>query len=99
MLLVIKNLDAIMARYNPYTLRMQISQMFDRGQSFFCLIKVQDWLKERNEDPNAYDIIFHQKPAAKGSNLTSIVEIELRRKDGKQVDPWLQEEVNKSEEG
>lgn len=88
-----------MARYNPYTLRMQISRMFEQGQSFFCVIKVQDWLKERNEDPNAYDIIFHQKPAPANSNMMSIVEIELRRKDGKPVEPWLQEEVNKSAEG
>ena len=83
-----------MARLDPYSLRMQISRMFEQGQSFFCTFKVQDWLKERNQYPNDYDIIFHQKPAPPGSNLM-VVEIELRRKDGQPVDPWLQEEVNR----
>lgn len=85
-----------MARINPYSLRMQIGRMFEQGQSFFCTIKVQDWLKERNQDPNAYDIIFHPSPAPPGSNLKTTVEIELRRKDGQAVDPWLQQEINRS---
>lgn len=84
-----------MARINPYTLQMQITRMFEQGQSFFCTMKVQDWLRERNEDPNVYDIIFHEKPAPPGSGLVKVVEIELKRKDGKPVDPWLQEEVNR----
>ncbi len=69
--------------------------MFEQGQSFFATLKVQDWLKERQEDPTAYDILFHQKPASPGSGQVSVVEVELRRKDGQPVDGWLQEEVNR----
>ncbi|MBE9115495.1 hypothetical protein IQ249_06235 [Lusitaniella coriacea LEGE 07157] len=84
-----------MARINPYTLQMQITRMFEQGQSLFCAMKVQDWLRERNEDPNDYDIIFNQQPAPPGSGLVMVVEIELKRKDGEPVDPWLQSEVNR----
>ena len=83
-----------MARINPYTLQMQITRMFEQGQSMFATIKVQDWLRERNENPNDYDIVFNQQPAPPGSGLVMVVEIELRRKDGEPVDPWLQEQVN-----
>ncbi|MGI0486805.1 hypothetical protein ACN4EK_15295 [Pantanalinema rosaneae CENA516] len=83
-----------MPRINPYTLQMQITRMFEQGQSLFATMKVQDWLKERNEDPHAYDIAFHQKPAPPGSGEVMVVEIELRRKDGKPVDSWLQEQAN-----
>jgi hypothetical protein len=84
-----------MPRLNLYSLSMQISRMFEQGQSLFCAIKVQDWLKQRNENPNDYDIIFHKKPAPPESGLIMMVEIELRRKDGEPVNPWLQEEVNR----
>jgi hypothetical protein len=84
-----------MPRYNPYTLQMQITRMFEQGQSFFATMKVQDWLRERKEDPNAYEISFHQKPAPPGSGEVMVVEIELRRKDGQPVDPWLQQEINR----
>jgi hypothetical protein len=84
-----------MARLNPYSLRMQISRMFEQGQSLFCTIKVQDWLRERNEDPSAYEIIFHPQPAPPGSKINLTVEIELRRQDGQPVDTWLQAEVNR----
>lgn len=83
-----------MGRLNPYTLQMQITRMFEQGQSLFATMKVQDWLRERNQDPAAYDIIFHQKPAPPGSKAVMAVEIELRRKDGQAVDPWLQEQAN-----
>ena len=83
-----------MARINPYTLQMQITRMFEQGQSMFATIKVQDWLRERNENPHDYDIVFNQQPAPPGSGLVMVVEIELRRKDGEAVDPWLQEQVN-----
>lgn len=83
-----------MARYTPYNIQLQITRMFQSGQSFFAAIKVQDWLKERQEDPTVYDIIFHQKPAAPGSNQIIAVEIELRRKDGKPVEEWLLQELN-----
>jgi hypothetical protein len=69
--------------------------MFEQGQSFFCAIKVQDWLREQQEDPNAYEILFHPQPAPPNTSLTTLVTIELRRRDGEPVDPWLQEEVNR----
>ena len=84
-----------MPRINPFTLQMQITRMFDTGQSFFAVPKVQDWLRERKEDPNDYDIIFHEKPAPPGSERVIVIEIELRRKDGQPVDAWLEEEVNR----
>jgi hypothetical protein len=84
-----------MPRINPFTLQMEVTRMFGQGQAFFATLKVQDWLKERNEDPAAYDILFHQKPAPPGSGQVTVVEIELRRKDGQPVDAWLQEEANR----
>jgi hypothetical protein len=84
-----------MPRINPFTLQMEITRMFEQGQSFFATLKVQDWLKERNEDPAAYDIVFNQKPAPPGSGQVMTVEIELRRKDGQPTDAWLQEEANR----
>jgi hypothetical protein len=84
-----------MPRFNPYTLQLQITRLFEQGQSFFATTKVQDWLKERNEDPAAYDILFHQRHASAGSSESMVVEIELRRKDGQPVDEWLQKELNR----
>ncbi|MBW4691761.1 MAG: hypothetical protein KME27_08315 [Lyngbya sp. HA4199-MV5] len=84
-----------MPRLNPFTLQMEITRMFEQGQSFFATLKVQDWLKERNENPATYDILFHQKPALPGSGQVMVIDIELRRKDGQPVDTWLQEEVNR----
>ena len=83
-----------MGRLNPYTLQMQITRMFEQGQSLFATMKVQDWLKERNQNPADYEIIFHQKPAPPGSKEVIVVEIQLRRRDGEPVDPWLQEQAN-----
>lgn len=80
-----------MPRHNPYTLQLQITRLFEQGQAFFATMKVQDWLRERNQDPAEYDILFHQKPAPPGSKEVMVVEIELRRKDGQPVDPWLQQ--------
>lgn len=84
-----------MARLDPFTLQMQITRMFEQGQSLFATTKVQDWLKERQHDPDDYDIIFHERPAPPGSDLIMVIEIELRRKDGQPIDPWLQAEVNR----
>lgn len=84
-----------MSLFSSHTIRMQISRMIEQGQSLFCAMKVQDWLRERNEDPNDYEIIFHQQPAPPDSGLVIWVEIELKRKDGEAVDPWLLEEVNR----
>lgn len=84
-----------MPRYDPFTLQMQLTRMFEQGQSFFAITKVQDWLRERNEDPAAYDILFHQQPAPPDSGQVMVVEVELRRKDGQPVDAWLLQEVNR----
>lgn len=84
-----------MAKINPYTLQMQITRMFESGQSFFALEKVNDWLKERKEDPHNYEIIFHRQEARLDSGLSLNIQIELKRKDGQEVDPWLQQEINR----
>lgn len=83
-----------MPRLDPYSLQMQITRMFETGQSFFATTKVHDWLKEHNQNPADFDISFHQKPAPPGSKLVMVIEIELRRKDGQPVDPWLQAQAN-----
>lgn len=84
-----------MPQINPFTIRMQITRMFEQGQSLFAELKVQDWLKERNHNPKDYLIRFHQKMAPVGSNSAVLVEIELVRKDSQPVDEWLQQEVNR----
>ncbi|WP_088890049.1 hypothetical protein [Leptolyngbya ohadii] len=83
-----------MPRYNPFSLQLQVSRMFEQGQSFFATTKVQDWLRQRNEDPAIYEIIFHERPAPADSGLIKAVEIELKRKDGQPIDPFLQKELN-----
>jgi len=83
-----------MARFNPYAIQMQLTRMFEEGQSFFAVTKVQDWLREHNEDPQAYEIIFHKKPAPPGSEATFVIEVELRRRDGQPAAVWLQRELN-----
>ncbi len=85
-----------MSRHNPYNLQMQISRMFRDGQSIFASIKVQEWLKERNQDPADYRIVFHKVPAPPGSGLVEAIQVELQRKDGDPVDEWLATEVNRS---
>jgi hypothetical protein len=84
-----------MPRFDPYTLQMQIARMFEQGQSFFATTKVQDWLRERQENPDDYEILFHERPAPPGSGLVKVVDIELRRRDGQPVDAWLQQEINR----
>lgn len=84
-----------MAKFNPYTLQMQITRMFESGQSFFAIEKVNDWLRERKQDPKDYDIIFHRQSPIPETNLSFNIYIELKRKDGQEVDPWLQEEINR----
>ncbi len=83
-----------MPRFTPFTLQMQITRMFNEGQTFFAPIKVQDWLRDHNQDPADYEIIFHQKPAPPGSQQVIQVEIELKRKDGQPVEDWLLEDLN-----
>ena len=84
-----------MSRINPYTLQMQITRMFEQNQTFFVETKVQDWLRERKQDPAEYEIIFHKHPAPPGSDQIIAIEIELKRKDGEPVDEWLQAEANR----
>ncbi|NJR67053.1 MAG: hypothetical protein HC772_19825, partial [Leptolyngbyaceae cyanobacterium CRU_2_3] len=69
--------------------------LFEQGQSFFATVKVQDWLREHHQDPAAYNILFHQKPAQPGIFQAIAIDIELQRKDGQPVDEWLQQEVNR----
>ncbi len=84
-----------MPRLDPFSLQMQITRLFEQEQSFFAATKVQDWLREHNQDPNAYEISFQQQPAPPGSGKVMVVEIGLKRRDGQPVDPWLLEEVNR----
>lgn len=84
-----------MPRLDPFTLQMQISRLFEQGQSFFARPKVEDWLQERGYDPAMFHILFHERPAPPGSDRVTMVEIELQHRDGSPVDPWLQNEVNR----
>jgi hypothetical protein len=85
-----------MPRHDPFALQMQLTRMYRDGQSFFAKIKVQEWLKERQEDPANYEIMFHQQPAPPGSPEVIALVVELRRLDGQPVDPWLTEEINRT---
>jgi hypothetical protein len=83
-----------MAQHNPQSIQLQINQMFESGQSLFALTKVQDWLKQRNEDPQDYNITFDRQPAPVGSRAVIAIKIELQRKDGRPVDEWLLSQLN-----
>ena len=74
---------------NPYNIQLQVSRMFHDGQAMFASIKVQDWLKERNEDPADYHITFDKKPAPVGSRDVQTVAIVLKCKNGEPVADWL----------
>jgi hypothetical protein len=78
-----------MSQHNPHSIQLQINRMFESGQSLFAKTKVDDWLKQRNEDPFDYDIIFNKIPAPVGSRAVMAVQVELQRKDGAAVDEWL----------
>jgi hypothetical protein len=83
-----------MSQHNPHSIQLQINRMFESGQSLFAKTKVDDWLKQRNEDPCDYDIIFNKIPAPVGSRSVMAIEIELQRKDGAPVDEWLLTQLN-----
>ncbi len=83
-----------MAQHNPHSIQVQISRMFETGQSLFALTKVQDWLKQRNEDPADYNISFLKQPAPVGSRQVITVKIDLQRKDGQPVDEWVLAQLN-----
>lgn len=89
-----RRLSSSMAKHDPFSLQLQITRMFQSGQSLFAQTKVQDWLKQRNENPADYDIIFHKQPAPPGSREVMVVKIELRRHDGQPVDEWLLSQLN-----
>jgi hypothetical protein len=78
-----------MSQHNPHSIQLQINRMFESGQSLFARTKVEDWLKQRNEDPLDYEIIFNKTPAQVGSRSVVAIVVELQRKDGEPVDEWL----------
>lgn len=84
-----------MPRYSPFTIQMQITRLFEQGQSFFAVPKIQDWLRERNENPADYEVRFHKRVPPPGLKAAFVIEIELVRVDGQPVDPWLQTEINR----
>jgi hypothetical protein len=83
-----------MSQHNPHSIQLQINRMFESGQSLFAKTKVEDWLKQRSEDPSEYNIIFNKKPAPVGSRAVMTIEIELQRKDGEPLDEWLSSQLN-----
>jgi hypothetical protein len=83
-----------MAQHNPHSIQLQISRMYESGQSLFAKTKVEDWLKQRNENPADYDIIFNKQPAPVGSREVMAIKIELQRKDGQPLDDWLLSQLN-----
>ncbi|MBD3884166.1 hypothetical protein IFO70_20675 [Phormidium tenue FACHB-886] len=83
-----------MPRFDPYSLQLQISRLFEQGQAFFATAKVEEWLRAHQQDPNDYNISFRQMPAPPGSSSVMTVVIDLQRKDGQPVDEWLQQEIN-----
>jgi hypothetical protein len=86
-----------MAQHNPHSIQLQIHRLFESGRSLFAKTKVEDWLKQCNEDPTDYEIIIKQQPAAVGSRAVMAISIELQRKDGQPVDEWLLAQLNDSQ--
>jgi hypothetical protein len=78
-----------MAQHNPHSIQLQINRLFESGQSLFAKTKVEDWLKQRNENPAEYEIIFTKNPAPVGSRAVMAIAVELHRTDGQPVDEWL----------
>ena len=83
-----------MAQHNPHSIQLQINRMYESGQSLFAKTKVEDWLKQRNENPADYNIIFNKQPAPVGSRAVMTIAIELQRKDGQLIDEWLLAQLN-----
>ena len=83
-----------MPQHNPHSIQLQISRMFESGQSLFATTKVADWLTQRNENPVDYEIIFDKIPAPVGSRSVTAIQVKLRRKDGEPVDEWLLDQLN-----
>jgi hypothetical protein len=83
-----------MAQHNPHSIQLQINRLFESGQSLFAKTKVEDWLKQRNENPADYEIVFTKNPAPVGSRAVMAIAVELRRTDGQPVDEWLLAQLN-----
>lgn len=83
-----------MAQHNPQNIQLQINRMYESGQSLFAKTKVEDWLKQRNENPADYNIIFNKQPAPVGSRAVMTIAIELQRQDGQPIDEWLLAQLN-----
>ena len=83
-----------MSQHNPHSIQLQINRLFESGQSLFAKTKVDDWLKQRNEDPFDYEIIFNKIPAPVGSRAVTAIQVALTRKDGAAVDEWLLTQLN-----
>ncbi|MGB8698730.1 MAG: hypothetical protein WCD18_04875 [Thermosynechococcaceae cyanobacterium] len=83
-----------MARFSPYSLQLQITRLFKDGQSFFATSKVEQWLLERGENPQAYTITFQRRPAPAGSEMPFWIETELKRRDGQPVEAWLIQQLH-----
>lgn len=82
-----------MARFSPYSLQLQLTRLFRDGQSFFAVSKVEQWLIEKGEDPLSYLISFQKQPAPKDSEMPFLIEVQLKRRDGQPVDPWVLEQI------
>lgn len=83
-----------MAQHNPHSIQLQINRLFESGQSLFAKTKVEDWLKQRNENPADYEIVFSKTPAPVGSRAVMAIAVELHRTDGQPVDEWLLAQLN-----
>jgi hypothetical protein len=83
-----------MAQHNPHSIQLQINRLFESGQSLFAKTKVEDWLKQRNENPIDYEIVFNKTPAPVGSRAVMAISVELHRTDGQPVDEWLLAQLN-----
>lgn len=86
-----------MAQHNPHSIQLQINRLFESGQSLFAKTKVEDWLKQRNENPADYEVNFIKQPAPVGSRSVMTIVVELHRTDGQPVDEWLLAQLNDSQ--
>ncbi|NJK61570.1 MAG: hypothetical protein HC921_01785 [Synechococcaceae cyanobacterium SM2_3_1] len=86
-----------MARLNPYAIKVEINRLFQQGQSFFAIPKVESWLREHQQDPNQYEIQFVEEMADPDEVAVMHIRIHLSRRDGQPVDPWLIEEINRDQ--
>ncbi len=84
-----------MARFNPHSLRMELTRMVEQGQVFFTLPRIETWLQERQLDPTEFDISLIEEMAPLESGRVKLIRVDLKRKDGQPVEPWLLEEINR----